>query len=267
MKLFIIALKSEEHQTMPQFALDALKCAQLYSGMDVVGLSDFGERNFQDATPYMERANAFRSAFRNACGKETRDLPATLRWFIIEEFVRAHSIQVPVFNIDWEVMVFGDIESHCRKLGVVNGDIGDTTDKALSDHNRTAPYWINNHSAVQFFTAMLEAHVKCRTPLLTGHKCGGDMNWWEHVRTAGGYTPVDISLEIDDCLFDLNIMLEKNIYHSNAEAKLLFWKDGKPYFKRQSDDGLVRAIAVHCFWTWKEKTSDILLKATSGYSD
>lgn len=267
MKLFIVALKGTEYQVMPQFARDSLRCAQLFSGMEVVGLSDFVEDGWFDASPYAERAFAFRKNFIAACGIEARELPCIMRWFIIEDYLRAHGLTDPIMQIDWEVLVFGDLEAHCRRCGAADADIGDTVSKNLPDHNRTAPYWVNNLSAIHFFTAMMEAQVKCKTPLLTSHKCGGDMNWWEHARAEGGYTPVDISRESGDAIFDLNILLDRDIYEDYFGAKRLFWVDGKPHFKRRSDGGLVKAVAVHCFWTWKDKTSDILKKATSSYSD
>lgn len=268
MKLFIVALKGLEHSVMPQCARDAKACAELFSGAEVVAISDFGEPGWIDAEPFCDRAYAFKRGFKEACGMEARELPAIMRWFIIEEYIRVHSINEPIMQIDWEVMVFENLEAHFRKLSVTAGDIGDCANRVIAaPHNRTIPYWVNNMSAIRFFTSMLEAHVKCRTPLLIGHKCGGDMNWWEHIRTEGCYTPVDVGREIADSIFDLNIILDLDVYESTDGAKRVFWKEGKPYFKRLSDGGMVRAVALHCFWMWRTKTSDILKKATSGYSD
>ena len=268
MKLFIIALKGTEHPRMPQCARDAKACAELYSGAEVVAITDFGEPGWVDAEPYCERAYAFRKEFIAACNTECRQLPCSMRWFIIEEYIRANAINEPIMQMDWEVMVFGNLEEHFRKLSVTAGDIGDAVDKNIPPpRNRTVPYWVSNLSAIRFYTAMLEAQAKSRTPLFTTHKVGSDMNWWEHARAQGGYTPVDISTEIGDSIFDLNIILELDKYESTDGAKKVFWKEGKPYFKRRSDGGMVKAVALHCFWLWRAKTSDILKKATSGYSD
>lgn len=267
MKLFIVALKGLEYQSMPQCARDALACAKLFSGAEVVAITDFGEPGWIDSEPYRERAYAFKKAFIDGCGVEVRELPAIMRWFIIEEYIRVHSITEPIMQIDWEVMVFENLESHFRKFPVMSHDLGDTADRNTPEpHNRTVPYWVTNLSSIRFFTSMLEAQAKCRTPLFTGHKCGGDMNWWEHARAEGGYTPVNLGTENDGALFDLNIILDQDIYESTDGAKKVYWKDGKPFFKRKSDGGMVKAIAIHCFWMWKPKTSDILKKATSNYS-
>jgi hypothetical protein len=267
MKLFIVALKGLEHPVMPQCARDALACATLFSDMDVVGLSDFVEEGWLDAKRYADRAYKFRRDFIEVCGMEARELPAIMRWFIIEEYAKEHSITAPIIQIDWEVMVFQSLEKHFNRLSVSAGDIGDAVNKELADHNRTNPYWVGNLSTIRFFTLMLEAQVECKTPLFVSHKCGGDMNWWEHARSQGGYTSVDISRETGDAIFDLNILLEKGVYFDHEGAKKVFWKNGKPYFKRRTDEGFVRAVALHCFWTWRDKTTDILQKATSGYSD
>lgn len=268
MKLFIVALKGLEYPTMPQCARDALACAQHFSGSDVIGLSDYGVEGWEDAVPYGNRAYAFRKAFLDVCGQDDRSLPAIMRWFMIEEYIRVHSITEPISQIDWEVLVFGDLESHFHKCSVSGCDIGDTVDRQTpAPHNRTAPYYVKNHAAILFFTRMLEAHVAARTPLFVQHKCGGDMNWWEHVRLEGGFTPVNLAGEVDDALFDLNILLDQDIYESHNCAKRVFWKEGQPYFKRQSDGGMVKAVALHCFWSWKDKTSDLMHKALSGYSD
>lgn len=259
---------------MPQFAKDALYCAQKFSGMEVIGISDYikevegGSDDFSCASEYSTRAYNFRRNFIDACGQDDRMISALGRWFVIEEYCRIHGISEPIIQIDWEVMVFGNLEEHFNKLSVKSGDIGDAVDnKVPAPHNRTAPYWIGNHSAIRFFTRMLEAQVQCRTPLFVQHKCGGDMNWWEHARQEGGYTPVDVSQEVDNSIFDPNMMIGHETYEWENGGKKLFWKEGKPYFKRLSDGGLVKAVALHCFWTWKDKTSDILNKAISGYSD
>lgn len=267
MKLFIIALKGLEHPVMPQCARDAIDCARLFSGSEVVGITDFGEPGWIDSGPYCERAYAFRKEFIDACGVDTRDLPCTLRWFIMEEYIRVHSITEPISQIDWEVMVFENLEEHFNKLSVKSGDIGDSVDRnTAAPRNRTAPAWVGNFSAIRFFTAMMETQAKCRTPLFTSHKNGSDMNWWEHARSQGGFTPVNVATEVDGSLFDLNIMLDRDLYEEHDWNKRVFWKEGKPYFKRKSDGGMVKAVALHCFWTWRTKTSEILKKATSGYS-
>ena len=268
MKLFIVALKGLEYPTMPQCARDALACAQLYSGCDVIALSDYGEPGWVDARKYGLRAYMFKDLFVAVCGQDDRSLPAIMRWFMMEQYVMDHCITEPFAQIDWEVMIFDNLEAHFHKCSVSGGDLGDTVDRNTpAPHNRTAPYYIKDHSSVQFFTRMLEAHARCRTPLFVQHKCGGDMNWWEHVRAEGGYTPVNLAGEVDNSIFDLNVMLEQDIYDSENLAKKVFWKEGKPYFKRLSDGGMVKVVALHCFWTWKTKTSALLQKAISGYSD
>jgi hypothetical protein len=191
-----------------------------------------------------------------------------MRWFVIDEYIRVHSITEPIVSIDWDSLVFENLETHFRKLSVTDEDIGDTIDKEtpIPDH-RTAPYWVGNLSAIRFLTALLEAHVKCKTPVFLSAKRNGDMAWWQRVREAGCYnTPIDLSMEIDGALFDHNATCELDDYESDSGGKKLFWLDGKPHFKRRSDGGLVKSVAIHCFWVWKEKTSDILHKATSGYS-
>lgn len=255
---------------MPQFANDALECANMFSGMEVIGLTDFGivcPSLWKCVDPYIDRAVPFKADFISACGQDDRSLPAIMRWFVIEEYCLVHGITEPICQIDWEVMVFGNLEEHFNKCSVSIGDIGDTVDRNVeAPHNRTAPYYIRDHSAIRFFTRFLEAQVQCRTPLFIQHKCGGDMNWWEHVRAEGGYTPVNLAGEVDNAVFDLNIILDQDLYEFDL-GKKVYWKDGKPYFKRLSDGGLVKAVALHCFWWWKVKTSDILNKAITGYSD
>jgi len=270
MKLFIVALKGIEHPVMPQCARDAKACAELFSGAEVVAISEFPEPGWLDAAQFGDRAFAFRKKFVDAFGKETRQLPNLMRCFIMDEYIRSNSITEPVMQIDWEMMVFDNLDTHFRKLGATSNNIGDCVSKSTPVH-RTAAIWIGDLSAISFFVELLESHLKCRTPLWNTRKLEGnfkgDMNWWERTRTEGGYPAVDISLEMEDSMFDHNMMVDTDIYHSDDGYKKLFWKGGKPYFKRRSDEGMVRAVALHCFWMWRTKTSDILAKAIAGYSD
>jgi hypothetical protein len=271
MKLFIVALEGLEHQFMPQCARDAKACAELFSGAEVVAISEFPEPGWLDAAQFGERAFAFRKKFAEAWGSETSRLPNLMRCFIMDEYIKANSITEPVMQIDWEMMVFENLETHFRKLGATSDNIGDCAEKSISNHSRTAALWIGDLSAISFFVDLLEAHVKCRTPIWNFRKSEGnfkgDMSWWERVRTEGGYTAVDISTEIEDSIFDHNLILETDIYHAEEGYKKLFWKDGKPYFKRRADAGMVKAVAVHCFCMWRTKTSEIMAKAIAGYSD
>jgi hypothetical protein len=69
-----------------------------------------------------------------------------------------------------------------------------------------------------------------------------------------------------DTYFDFNIGMEGDVFHMKDGGKDIAWQNGVPYFKRK-DSTLVRAVNMHCFSGWRTKTSTLIEKSISGYSD
>jgi len=263
MKLFLISLKSKEHSKIPQCALDALTCAKKFSGCDVIALTDMPTDGWMDAAPYMESSNAFKQELLKVLKAPLqRYFPMSARYFVMEEYIAKHGVSEPVFNCDWDILVFSDLPEHFKSVGGLDTDLC----SCLMRHSGKlqAPMLISNLESIKFYTDMMRGYLKAG---YSDNIFFCDITQWIEARKNGPFTDSASCSTLDrDTYFDFNIGMEGDVFHMKDGGKFIIWKNGVPYFKRK-DDGLVRAVSIHCFCGWRTKTSELLAKAMSGYSD
>lgn len=255
---------------MPQCARDAVECARRYSGCEVIPLTNHPEPGWIDVGPYTTSANRVRqfwseSSRIKAWAEKTLkptwlESRAMLRWFVIREYIEKHSIRTPIVNCDWDMLFFHPIEPHLDRFEFRRYDIADCKAREIDGPGDcSSPYVVNNLCSIAFLTDTFEALIKHDCPILINGS-GSDMGWWWQIKRMGGYSSVNLSEERDGCLFDLNIILDLDIYQDNgAGSKQIVMVDGKPHFIRRDNQNKVKAICVHCFMGWKELTGTLMV--------
>lgn len=261
MKLFVIALKSSACKVFPQHARDTIECARRYSGVDCIGISDFNEPGWIDATPYLEPLMATRNF--SAVKPELDWMGHSLwRWFIMGEYVRRHNIAEPIFNCDWDMMIFQPLEPFLKSIGAFDADFGICVAKDVNIGSKSAPYFVTNLDAIHYFCAIYSAQLHWWPEAMNKH-CYSDMAWWSAIDPISHYRYCDLSVEKDGQWFDMNIIIDGDRFEKLPNnCKRIEWKDGRPCFVKLVTGELIKAVVIHCFMGMKERTGDLLSKAT-----
>ena len=261
MNLFIIALKTPKYPVMPQFARDAVECAKRYSKCDVVAITDHDEPGWITDRSFFETASKMVDLCDESHLKDEycwNNMTPMQRWAIIHDFVTKNGIKSPIFSADWDILVFGDVQKHLEKFDYLRYDVCDLYAKeATPPIDHLAPYAVQNLDAIGYFCETAISRFRWKCPSLK-HGFGSDMGWWWVTKSVGGFTAVDVGKEVDGAIIDNNLILNRDIYVDDDGYKKIVMVDGIPHFVRQDNGALVRAIAVHCFMYWKEKTHRLL---------
>lgn len=255
MKVFIISLKSSEHSVVPQCAIDAKICAERFSGCDVIALTDMPTEGWQDATPYMESSNAFKSdLLKGMTIPLGRFFPMSARYFIMEEYISRNGISDPVFNCDWDILVFSNLPEHFKSVGGLDVDLCSCL--VRSNGIPQAPMLISNLSSIKFYTDLMRgylSHGNHNNIFLC------DITQWIEVRKKGGFSDSFSCATLRrDTYFDPSTGLDDDVFDFTAGSKRIAWKDGLPHFIEKDTNNLVRAIAIHTFMGWRNRTQDIM---------
>jgi hypothetical protein len=260
--LFIIALKSDEHPAMPTFCRHAGEAAKRHSGCETILLSNYDVPGWDDARPFMHRVNrALRAISRNNNKAIPRQIWFISRWFVIHEFITHYGYHRPVISIDWDALIFQELWPHFVSCGITDCDYAASYDRNRS-RSFTAPIVINNLKVLDMFVRVMTGVFHLWPPALLnpeGAFAGaGDMLWWNKVAVLCGYKIGTVSNEVNSRMFDPNIILDEDLYeHDGCQGKRIVTQDGQPHFVRK-DGTLVKAVAIHCFMSWKNRTGELI---------
>jgi hypothetical protein len=274
--LFIIAFKSKsnwfqkpEDPDMPQFAKDALACAQRYSGCNVIALTDIPTPGWDDIEPYAKQVRdietMLQTAYETSGHKPAlewdsmyRRPGAVFRWLVMRDYVMKHNLKGPFFSIDWDVLVLSSLHEHFTKLGYESRDYSICYDTRTAQPISSAPYVVNNVNCLHIFSDFMYMVAKHGTPGIQ-HLTVGDMGFWRHLQTWGCFNVGDCGVIADDAVFDKSISLDLDIFvDEDGHNKRVLAVDGIPHFVRRVDGKPIRCISIHCFMSWKTRTHKIM---------
>lgn len=248
---------------MPDFARHALHTARRHSGCRVFALSDYGDPDWHDARQaYSARMKAAIQIIKaNNAGVIPREAYMIFRWLVLADFIEANHIGPPIISLDWDMLTFGPLWPHFVKCGIEQADFGTYFDRERSQEYMEA-FPVMNLRCVTTFCDFVLAMLKAWPPGLVnerrGFRSGGDMLWWHHMATVCRYKVADIGRVVDGALFDPNIILNQDQFeHDDWHGKKIVMKGGKPHFVLKTG-ALVRALTVHCFMEWKNRTAELL---------
>ena len=274
--LFIVAFKSKAswfksaaNPVMPDYAKHALECAHRFSGCNVIALTDLEEEGWSDIQPYCKDVHAIEKTLSEAFTQSGNDPNlewdsiyrrpgAVFRWLVIRDYLKKHNLTGPVFNIDWDVLVLSDLGEHFNKLGYGSRDYGVCYDNRSGHNISSAPYFVNQIDCIEVFSEFLIMLSKHAAPGLR-HFTVGDMGLWRHLQSWGCYNVMDCGHEVDNALFDKSIALGLETYvDDGGHNKKVVPVNGELHFIRRHGGGLVKAVSLHCFCSWKTKTHQIM---------
>jgi hypothetical protein len=265
MTLFLVAFQDRSNKgPIPPYAHDALECARRFSGCRVVALAEVPEPGWDDAAPYLHSAKRAGDYIKTYCDqnnaiKSHNDygvLPFMQRWFVIHEYIKATRLAGPIFNCDWDMLVFQNLDEHFRKLNGPRFDYGHFIDYDNVETGRTAPGPVYNHASIAFFCEVMTSLCKYRPRYQCIHS--GDMWWWNAICEMGRYQGFDAGIETDGAVFDSNIHRGEGRYEFQGGAKQILFRNKSPYFIRKHDDCPVKAVGIHCFMSWKKRTGELM---------
>ena len=259
MKLFLIALKSPEHSVIPQCAIDALTCALAFSGCEVIALTDMPTPGWVDAVPYMDEINAYRQELvRGLTIPLHRYFSMTARYFVMKSYIEKHRTTGPIFNCDWDILVFSDLPKHFESVDGLSADLCSAF--VRSSNKFQAPMVINNLKAIEFYVDLMQTYLKTHPPDTI---CLCDISQWYMVRQFGKFTESGSCSKIGmTTYFDPNMAVDDDVFEFDDRGKLLTFNNGLPHFTKKTTKELVRAVAIHCFIGWREHTKEIMAKLT-----
>jgi hypothetical protein len=260
MKLFLISLASKEHSVMPQCAKDALTCANRFSGCDVIALTDMPTEGWQDATPYMGSANAYKEdVLRGLTVPLNRFFPMSARYFIMEEYIGKHGISEPVFNCDWDILVFSNLPEHFKAVGGLETDLCSCLIR--SNKIAQAPMLISNLAAIKSYTELMRGYLAHNN---NNQIFFCDITQWTAVRKKGGFSDSFSCATLRrDTYFDPSTGMDNDVFDFIGSSKRIAWKDGLPHFIEKDTNNIVRAIAIHTFMGWRNRTQEIMKNLTT----
>lgn len=256
MILFLVALHSPEHKVVPQCALDAFTCAERFSGCKVVALTDMDvPAGWESVVPYNKSMIEFTKRLKQVSVRPPdRYFPMCKRYFVMQDYVTTHKVSEPIFNCDWDLLILGNLPEYFHKVGGLQTDLCSAVVRCNGYYQE--PMLINRLDALQAFVDQLW-HLLKVTP--NGEIWFCDMTLWTVLRNAKAFTDSFTCSQLGfDCYFDYNMSLDNDIFEHENGSKKMYWMDGKPHFKVLTDGSLVRAIALHTFIGWRNRTQEIM---------
>jgi hypothetical protein len=176
------------------------------------------------------------------------NMPSILRWLIAAEFAEESEIEWPMLVLDWDVMVFQPIKEAWAPFKQFDIGCG-----CHGDGNWTAPYGVSKCALLSFSTWLMDE------PILPWMQ---DMYLWQkfYNEQGGVITRADIATIVNGATWDTNIGLGLDRFKTNEDGKRIVWVDGRPHFEAIGGN-LVKANCVHCWGTYKTKTSQLAERA------
>lgn len=256
MIFMLIAIGSREHSRIPQCALDACTCARRFSGCEVVALSSMDTpAGWKSADKYMSQAIGFTRTYMNGLkGPPQRYLPMTLRYLIMQDYIERNRVNQPVFNCDWDVLVFGNLPEWFQRVGGMQTDL--CSSLVRFNGFLSVPQLINNLDAIRLFNVKMWNLLKTTDH---NHVFMCDMTNWMLLRKEVPLTDSQSASMLGlDAYFDYNMTLDGDIFEMDKRGKTIHWVDGMPHFKLKADGQLVKAVSMHTFIGWRYNTSEIM---------
>jgi hypothetical protein len=179
------------------------------------------------------------------------------RWFVLRELVRNGEVSLPVFCSDWDILFFSPLKASTSPF--LKHDFCLSTAYDLASPHSSAAYTVNAIAPLDAFCDLIE-HI-----CATGNQAVkvNDMIGWSQVAASGKFSVGDLFSITNGSVFDHNIACGRDRFYMDnpsaeiaLRAKTIIWKDSSPYFVKL-DQSLVKANTIHCWGTFKTKTSEL----------
>lgn len=229
------------------YLFDCIKAAKTRSGCDVIVVNtekDVCDESIQcklsDIPSVPEKVMQFNLLFQ-------------VRWIMIQWVIKQFGLTGPFYCPDWDIIILHDVVPHIRAMsgfGMLY-----TMDNG---HCGSAAHVVKNSSVLDCYIDYMISKsetVKEEWEL-------SDMNMW-HLFCRHEQIPIaNLSEEFLGGVFDHNIHTGGDVWEVDEEGrKKIEWHDFKPYFVRRHDQKRIKAEAIHCWNTYKNKTGELLRHA------
>lgn len=249
---FIVALRSEEHSSIPLWAEHSLKCAKQFAHTDVVGLSDMPTDGWIDTHPYSESADRMLASLESAT--KYRLWPSVIRWFIIDSYCRRHGIRGPIVSLDWDILVFGDLQQHFTDTRCLETDLASAFIRCNCAYQ--GPTVIRDVEIVRMFVEHMAAQP---TMVGTNQIFMSDMDAWHVVRRLFRLTDcLTISHTGFSTYWDSNSTLDGDLFEMDERGKKIYWEADGPHYNLTYYKKRPRVVAMHTFVPWRFHTQELM---------
>lgn len=230
-----------------QWMFDCIKGARARSGCDVHVVNTID--NIVDGSHFCPLANIAGIPQKVI---ETNTL-FQVRWMMVNHIVNKLGLNGPFYCPDWDIMILHNVVDHIRAMSSFG--MLYTMDNG---HCGSAAHVIRDANILKAYVEFLQSYavnVKEAWQL-------SDMYTW-HMFCRDNQIPIaNLSEEFCGGVFDHNIHTGGDVWETDEVGrKRIEWHDYKPYFVRRSDGKRIKAEAIHCWHTYKNKTSELLAHA------
>lgn len=236
---------------------DAIRCAERFAGCPVVVLSDEhpGVGTWIDANPYLAPVEQWRQLAQKLPHDVFR-LVSIERWLMLWEAIYRQAIKLPIFHLDWDVMLLCNVPKNYK--GFTHFDF---TYGRPDVGTASVAYGIRTAAPLCQFCRDVTLHVN--RPNILPHQHFHDMWFWCEIVNQAKFKTCPINQLHAQGYWDVNMFYGAAVFEHDGKSKVLYWVGRTPYFKLKRDGRLVRALQIHCWGEWKTRTAEILSKATA----
>lgn len=237
---------------------DALWCAREFSGVPLHVISEttrgYGvQHDIRDYLPASRLAGL--TARMN--GLPALNPRSICRWIVLLDFMQRNPhVTWPVFCLDWDVLVFQDLNHAYAPF--LNCDFSITAPiEPGSTLQRSAAYAVNHSEPLEVLCHMVDDWIASDQPL----DWLNDMSAWSRVADSANWWSVGNLLEVKNgSVFDANLTDPQGMAWGDGGKKIV-WANGRPHFISLQTGRLIKANALHCWGPYKNKTHDFVCKA------
>lgn len=171
------------------------------------------------------------------------------RWLVLREFARSRGLSGPLVLSDWDILWTRSLEE--------SRDLFEKFDCMVSDAGcgSSAAYVVNNQDVLDAYSEELIRWM--RTKASPWGDDFNDMCVWSDVANSGKWRVGNMWKEHGGSMFDHNIHVGEKEFVMDGPAKKVVYRNGDAFFVKCSGEEVL-ARSIHCWGTYKNRTSEVL---------